>query len=122
VQFPTWINQILKSGKVTISTNNTKVLQLRIENKKIDLNIIDKKILKTALQDGPKRGSLLDMIRTLKDTAKQLKDKGYTFTISYYGKTALTIGQQAAPKLSQLITGTNAVEINNLRKLLQMAL
>ena len=122
MQFPTWINQILKSGQVTISSNDTKALQLRIENKKIDLNIIDKEILKTVLQEGPKRGSLKDMIRTLKDLAEQIKDEGYTFTISYYGKTDLSLGQEAKPKLSQLITRTNAVEIKNLGKLLQMAL
>jgi hypothetical protein len=125
VQFPTWINQILKSGQITISTNDTKNLELRIQNKKIDLNIIDKKILKIALQDlqgGSTRGSLLDLIRTLKGAAEQLKDQGYTFTVSYYGKTALIIGEEASPMLSKLVTRTNAVEIKNLGKLLQMAL
>jgi hypothetical protein len=125
VQFPTWINQILKSGQITISTNDTKNLELRIQNKKIDLNIINKNIIKSTLQElqaGPKRGSLLDLIKTLKDAAEQLKDQGYTFTVSYYGKTALIIGQEANPTLSQLVTKTNALEIKNLGKLLQIAL
>lgn len=121
MQFPTWISQVLKSGEVTVSTGDVKVLQLRAEDKKIDLNIVDKEFLKMALDGGTERRSLLDLLGLLKNIAKELKDEGYTITISYQGKTAVTLGSEAAPNLSQLVTRTNAIEINNLGKLLQMA-
>ena len=112
---------MLKSGEVTVSTGDVKALQLRVENKKIDLNIVDKEFLKMALEGGTQRSSLLDMLGLLKNIAKELKDEGYTVTISYQGKTAVTLGSEAAPSFSRLVTRTNAIEINRLVKLLQMA-
>jgi len=121
VQFPTWISQVLKSGEVTVSTGDVKALQLRVEDKKFDLNIVDKEFLKMALDGGTERRSLLDLLGLLKNIAKELKDEGYTITISYQGKTVVTLGSEATPNLSQLVTRTNAIEINNLGKLLRMA-
>jgi hypothetical protein len=121
VQFSTWITRVLKSGEVTVSTGDVKSLQLRVETKKIDLNIVDKEFLKTALKGGKQRSSLLDMLGLFKNIAKELKDEGYTVTISYQGKTVVTLGSEATPSFSRLVTRTNAVEINDLRKLLQMA-
>jgi len=121
VEFPTWISQVLKSGSVTVSTGDVEALQLNVTNKKIDLNITDKAVLKMALEGGKQKSSLLDMLGLLKNMAKELKDEGYTITISYQGKTAMTLGLEASSSFSRLVTRTNAVEINNLRKLLQMA-
>jgi len=103
------------------STCDGEALQLRVTNKKIDLNIVDKEVLKTALEGGKQKSSLLDMLGLLKGVAKELKDEGYTITISYQGKTTVTLGLEASSSFSRLVTRTNAVEINNLRKLLQMA-
>lgn len=113
--------QVLKSGEVTVSTGDVKALQLRAEDKKIDLNIVDKEFLKVALKGGTQRSSLLDMLGLLKNIAKELKDEGYTVTISYQGKTVVTLGSEATPSFSRLVTRTNAIEINSLVKLLQMA-
>ena len=121
MQFPTWITQVLKSGEVTVSTGDVKALQLRVETKKIDLNIVDKEFLKTVLKGGKQRSSLLDMLGLLKSIAKELKDDGYTITISYQGKTVVTLGSEATPSFSRVVTRTNAIEVNDLRKLLQMA-
>jgi hypothetical protein len=121
VQFPTWITQVLKSGEVTVSTGDVKALQLRVETKKIDLNILDKEFLKTTLKGGKQKSSLLDMLGLLKNIANELKDEGYTITISYQGKTVVTLGSEAAPSFSRLVTRTSAIEINSLVKLLQMA-
>ncbi len=121
MQFPTWISQVLKSGEVTVSTGDVQAFQLRVETKKIDLNIVDKEFLKTALKGGKQRSSLLDMLGLLKNIAKELKDEGYTITISYQGKTVVTLGSEATPSFSRVVTRTNAIEVNDLRKLLQMA-
>ena len=121
MKFPTWISQVLKSGAVTVSAGDVEALKLRVENKKIDLNIVDKEVLKKALEGGTERSSLLDMLGLLKNIAKELKDEGYTITISYQGETVMTLGSEASSSFSRLVTRTDAVEINNLRRLLQMA-
>ena len=112
---------MLKSRAVTVSAGDVKALKLRVENKKIDLNIVDKEVLKKALEGGTKKNSLLDMLGLLKNVAKELKTEGYTITISYLGETVMTLGSEASSSFSRLVTRTNAVEINNLRRLLQMA-
>ena len=112
---------MLKSGSVIVSAGDVEALQLSVANKKIDLNITDKEVLKMALEGGKQKSSLLDMLGLLKSMAKELKDEGYTITISYQGKTAMTLGLEASSSFSRLVTRTDAVEINNLRKLLQMA-
>ncbi|HUU86531.1 MAG TPA: hypothetical protein VMX17_02110 [Candidatus Glassbacteria bacterium] len=121
MKFPTWISQVLKSGAVTVSAGDVEALKLRVENKKIDLNIVDKEVLKKALEGGTERSSLLDMLGLLKNIAKELKDEGYTITISYQGETVMTLGSEASSSFSRLVTRTNGLEINNLRRLLQMA-
>ena len=49
-----------------------------------------------------------------------MKEEGLTFTLSFKGDRLVTIGLEAKPTLSRLVTGTSAVEINNLRKLLEL--
>ena len=121
MKFQTWISQVLKSGAVTVSAGDVKALQLRVENKKIDLNIVDKEVLKKALEGGTEKNSLRGMLGLLKNAAEELKGEGYTITISYQGETVMTLGSEASSSFSRLVTRTNAVEINNLRRLLQMA-
>lgn len=121
---PTWLGHVLKSGEVSLFTDHGKALQLKVENKKIDLNIIDRELLKVVLRSAsePKGKSLLDRLTQFKKIANELKDEGLTITISYEGGLVLTLGSDANPKLSKLITSTNAIEINNLIKLIQMGL
>ena len=56
----------------------------------------------------------------LRDIAKELKDEGVTITISYRGDVLVTIGSEAKPKFSRILTRTNAVEIKNIRKLIKL--
>jgi hypothetical protein len=51
--------------------------------------------------------------------ASELKDEGLTITVSYQGDRVFTVGSDANPKLSRLVTG-NAIEINNLGKLIEL--
>lgn len=112
---------MLKSGKACISTGDIEAIKLTVEDNKIDLNIVDKDFLKLAKDEGSQRRSLHDMLSLLKDIAEELKDEGYTITVSYQGKTVLTLGSEATPMLSRLVTHTDAIEINNMAKLVQMA-
>jgi hypothetical protein len=57
----------------------------------------------------------------LRDIAKELKDEGVTITLSYRGDILVTIGSEAKPMFSQLLTRTNAVEIKNIRKLIELS-
>ncbi len=117
-----WLVHILKSGEVSVFTDNMKTLQLKVENRKIDVNLMNKELLKTILRVGveAKGKSLLERLTQLKNIAKELKRDGLTITISHRGCIVLTLGSGANPTFSQLVTRTNAIEINNLSKLMQL--
>ena len=116
------ITQILKSGAISLSTNDKQLIQLTVKNKNIDLNIIDAKFLKDLLENDSQTKSFLELLRQLKILAEELKDQGITVTISFNEITIVTIGSDAKSKISRLITGTKQIEINNLKKLVRIAL
>ena len=122
MQTLTFLTQILKSGEINLSANNQKLIQLTVKSKQIDLNIIDNKFLKELLKDNTKTTSFLELLKQLKTLAEELKNQGVTITLSYKGVTMLTLGSDAKANLSQLITRTKKIEINNLKKLIQLAL
>jgi len=117
---PTRLGHIIKSGAVTLSTGNKETLQLKAENNRIDINAIDKGFLKDVVGNMGGGKSIVGRLNQLKGLAEELRDEGLTFTISYKGDLAVTVGSGAKPKISKIITKTNAVEINNLLKLIEL--
>ena len=120
MQLPTWLGHVVKSGEVTLFTGDVETLQIKAGNNKIDLNLASKEFLKDAVGSVGKGGSIRSRLAQLKSLAEELKDKELTITLSYKGDRLVTIGSDAKPKLSRVITRTNAVEINNIRKLLEL--
>ena len=117
MNLPIWLINALKSGEVSFSTNGVEALQLKVENRKIDLNLMNKELLKAILNiTEVKEKTILKKLTVLKSIAEKLKRNGFTMTISYKDSILLTLGLEAKPTLSQFVTGTNAIEINNIRK------
>jgi len=48
-------------------------------------------------------------------------EEGLTVTLSYKGDQLFTLGREAKSRISRLVTRTKALEINNLRKLIELA-
>ena len=122
LQTVTRLTQIITSGEINLSANNQELIQLTIKSKQIDLNIIDNKFLKELLKDNTKTISFLEQLKQLKILAEELKNQGVTITLSYKGVTMLTLGSDAKANFTRVITGTKKIEINNLQKLIQIAL
>jgi hypothetical protein len=120
VQLPTQIGHIIKSGAVTLSTGNKEALRMKAENNRIDINAIDKEFLKDVVGNMGDGKSIGNRINQLKGLAEDLQNEGLTITVSFKGDLVITVGSDAKPKISQIITRTNAVEINNLRKLVEL--
>jgi hypothetical protein len=120
------LSEILESGKITVSTNNVDSIKIRVADKKIDINAINKAIVKEALKATRKEGKkgIVKAARSnlgmLKVVAEELSDAGVTVKLSYKGDLVATLGSQAKPKLSSIATGTKAIEINNPIKLLEL--
>jgi hypothetical protein len=120
VQLPTWLVHVVKSGEVTLSTGDVEALQIKAEDNKIEFSIADKEFLKDVVGSAGGGGSIRSKLAQLRSIAGELKDEGLTVTLSYKGDRLVTIGSEAKPTFSRLVTRTNAVEINNLRKLLEV--
>jgi hypothetical protein len=135
----TVMGEMLESGKVTVSANNIKTVEIKAENKKIEINAIDKELLKqafSATSDGKKSKGTFERIKgtigqiktvrdrlgQLKEVAEELSEAGITVTLSYRGDVVFTMGSQANPKLSSAATGTKAIEINSPRKLIELGI
>ena len=135
MQLTTWLVETIKSGKVTVSQNNVEALEIKAQDKKIDVNATDKKFIKeiisSARQGSSKKGikGTVDQIKVarnmrplLKDIAEDLCREGVTVTISYKGNKVVTIGSEANSKFTRLVTGTRGIEINSPTKLIEMGI
>ena len=120
VQLPAWLGHVITSGEVTLSTDNKEALHLKAGNKKIDLDVVDKKFVKDIVGGLGGRTSIRGRLNQVKSIAEELRDEELTVTISYKGNRVVTVGASAKPKLSRILTGTNAIEINSLRKLIEL--
>jgi len=121
VQLTTWLGHVVKSGEVTLITGDVEALQIKAEDNKIELSIANKEFLKDVLGSAGSGTSIRSKLAQLKSIAVELKDEGLTVTLSYKGDLLVTIGLEAKPKFSRLVTRTDAVEINNLRKLIELS-
>jgi hypothetical protein len=139
MQIVTMMGQMFESGKVTLSTKNNENIEIKAVNKKIDVNATNKELIRdiiSILQNKGKDISVLEKakesfktIRAAKSTrdmmidiAEELKTEGITITFSYQGNVIATIGALAAAKVSRLVTGSKAIQINSLLKLVELGL
>jgi hypothetical protein len=111
---------MLKSGTLSISANKEKLFQITASNNIIDFNILDKKFVHELTKDTEKLSSFHQLLDSLKNWAGDLRNQETTVTISYKNQKVITIGSDAKPKFSKIITGTADIEINNIKRLIKM--
>ena len=59
---------------------------------------------------------LFDKLRTAAEFAQKLTDNGITFSLSRKGKEAITLGKEARPLLSRIITKSNDIQVNSIKE------
>ncbi len=134
MQSVTLLVQIPTSGKLTLSTRGKKDAEIMFAHKKIEVNIEDKGFIKDVMAAARKGNRIRtentgenatvenapSMRDIAVDIAEELKEAGITITLSYKDGLVATIGFDAHPLLTLLITGTTAIEINSLTRLLEL--
>jgi hypothetical protein len=122
LQIPITLLHTFKKGSITLQTDATENIEVQVEDNKMDLNFSQKQQLKTLLQlQAETKESLRQKLKDLKTLAEELRQNNLTITISYRDQKLLTLGQEAKPTFSQLITETTAIEVNNLIELIKLA-
>ena len=122
LQIPMTLAHILKQGSISLQTNSIEHIQLTIQNNKMNYNFLQKDLLKTLLELEAEitEKSILENLKMLKNLAEKLKQDRLTITISHKGQTMLTLGYEAKPTVSQIVTGTNAIQVNNMIELIKL--
>lgn len=59
---------------------------------------------------------LFDKLRTAAEFAQKLTDNGITFSLLRKGKEAITLGEEARPTLSRIITKSNDIQVNSIKE------
>ena len=59
---------------------------------------------------------LFDKLRTAAEFAQKLTDNGITFSLLRKGKEAITLGKEARPSLSRIITKSNDIQVNRIKE------
>ena len=125
-----------ESGKVVISAGGFEVVEINLKGQQIDVNVEDKDFVKRAIRvsgeinrkppntakdqtEATKKKSP-NSLSQLKSAAETLRKYGLTLVVSYRGHPVVTLGSQAHPWLSQLITRTNSIAINDMTEIIQL--
>ena len=111
IDLPADLLKLVKEGSIMVSENSRKSVKFSFEKNTVivDLLEIDFNI--------PTTKGIFTRLSEAREFAKKLKGKNLTLCISHKGKIVMKLGKNAKPKLSRLITQSEAVEISDLREL-----
>ncbi len=123
--------QAFESANIILSAGNNDLLQVDLTNKRINIDIENKKFLKGLIKIGrdftkkqkpaaKKNKKSPSALATAKTVGETLKKRGITITLSYRGGVVATLGAEAHPTILQLITKTHTIALNSLPKAITM--
>lgn len=107
------------TGKISIKVKGKTSLALVFEGDILTLDIIDPTILGMAEQENNDLG-LFKKLKAAEKVAKILNNKGLSISILRKGKRALSIGREATPILSSLLTGSDDIQIDSIRQVAKL--
>ena len=115
---PNHLIEILKGirGKVGITYREGPILSISLEGNKIFLDVNDASVFGMSDNDN----SLGDSLKAAKRLAEILDVEGLTLSILRNGKEALTIGKDAAPKVSTILTRSDDIQVDSVREVAKL--
>ncbi len=111
---------ILKTvqGKVSIEIQDKEVLSVSLDGNTVHLDVSDASIFGTSESDS--NLGLFEGLKTAKRLGETLDSKGITLSILRKGKKALSLGRDARPTLSTLVTGTDDIQVDSVRQVTKL--
>jgi hypothetical protein len=109
------------SGSIRLEFANKPAAEINIcsndnfsksSKKKIKVDLLEPGLFK--LQDDDL--SLFDKLRTATEFAQKLTDNMLTLSLLRKGKEAITLGEEAHPSFSRLITRSDDIQLNSLKE------
>ncbi|HEX7143194.1 MAG TPA: hypothetical protein VF222_12025 [Nitrososphaeraceae archaeon] len=111
------------SGTVKIAIQDNESLRIESSDKKIKLHIIDPSLFEIPIETikDNKMKDFLKYIKEAKEFAHKLTENGLTLFILNKDENAITLGKDAHPSFSKLITRSDDIQIDSIRKSLKLA-
>jgi len=100
------------NGKLNILIKNQAALSITLGSN-IQLNIHDPAIFEGIGNDKGDE-SLFDRLRTARKLGEILNNNGLSISVLRKGKKAFTIGRDATPTLSSILTGSDDIQIDSI--------
>ena len=117
---PNHLIEILKGirGKVGITYREGPILSISFEGNKILLDVSDASVF--GMSDNDNSLGFFDGLKAAKTLAEMLDAEGLTLSILRKGKEALTIGKDAAPKVSTILTRSDDIQVDSVREVAKL--
>ena len=111
------------SGTIRIAIKNQDSLRIESEDKNIKLHIMDPSIFDIPLETvKDNKFDFLKYIKEAKEFAHKLSENELTlFILNKNDENAITLGKNANPSFSKLITRSDDIQINSVRKSIKLA-
>ena len=104
-------------GSVNISFNKSPALSISLGSNKIRLDVHDPSIFENIRLEKGDSGSgfsgLFEKLKTAQKFAEILNNTGLSLIVSRKGKEAFTIGRDATPTVSSILTGSDDIHIDS---------
>ena len=105
----------LRSGGLSVKSNDTDILRLEVLENDITIYLRNLEVVKeffrplrkTQTSDKEEEESILDQLKKIKGFAENLKNENMTIRITTNEEPVLVLGENAKPRLSRLILGSN---------------
>ena len=101
------------SGKISIKIQDKTAVELDFEGDNLAVNIVEPNILGMAEELSGNAG-LIEKLKTARAVAEVLNNKGLSVSILRKGKKALSIGREATPTISSLVTGSDDMQVDSI--------
>ena len=105
-------------GKISIDIQDERVLSISLDGNRVLLDVSDASIFGTAESDS--NLGLFEGLKTAKKLGETLDSKGITLSILRKGKKALSLGRDAKPTLSTLVTATDDIQVDSVRQVTKL--
>ncbi|HEY7572260.1 MAG TPA: hypothetical protein VH796_12915 [Nitrososphaeraceae archaeon] len=110
------------AGAIDIDMEGKAALRFEVDKvqERINIDFIHADVLQLAESETEDRIGLFDKLKTAREFSHKLTDNGLTLSFLRKGKEAITLGKDAHPTLSKLITRSDDIQIDSVRESIKL--
>jgi hypothetical protein len=108
------VSKVVPSGsiKIDVDASTAIVISMKKYGKKIYLDLTEPNQLLTLKDENNEDISVIDKLRIAKEFAHKLTENGLTLSVLRNGKEAITLGEEAKPSFSRIVT-SNDIQVDS---------